>query len=47
MGASCVSLFGVVWVLPLTVKETLLGWNSSFVGKKSLKVAPFCIFWSV
>nr|CAN69266.1 hypothetical protein VITISV_043642 [Vitis vinifera] len=28
------SMFGVQWVLPATVKETLSGWNGSFVGKK-------------
>ncbi|RVW30541.1 hypothetical protein CK203_097802 [Vitis vinifera] len=28
------SMFGVQWVLPATVKEMLLGWNGSFVGKK-------------
>ena len=41
------SQFGVVWVLPLTVKDTLIGWNGSFVGKKGpkvWKVAPLCIF---
>ena len=25
---------GVTWVLPSSVKETLHGWNGSFVGKK-------------
>ncbi|RVW41827.1 hypothetical protein CK203_108407 [Vitis vinifera] len=28
------SLFGVNWVLPLTVRDTLLGWFASFVDKK-------------
>ena len=28
------SLFGVSWVFPFSVKETLLGWRGSFVGKK-------------
>ena len=28
------SFFGVSWVFPLSVKETLLGWRGSFVGKK-------------
>ncbi|RVW72725.1 Glycerol-3-phosphate acyltransferase, chloroplastic [Vitis vinifera] len=31
------SLFGVNWVLPLTVKDTLLGWFASFVDKKHEK----------
>ena len=26
-------LFDVSWVLPLYVKETLLSWHGSFVGK--------------
>ncbi|KAJ9701721.1 hypothetical protein PVL29_006900 [Vitis rotundifolia] len=44
------SLFGVAWVLSCTVKETLLGWHGTFVGKtrkKAWKMAPLCIFWSV
>ena len=28
------SLFGVNWVLPLTVRDTLMGWSASFVDKK-------------
>ena len=28
------SFFGVSWVFPFLVKETLLGWRGSFVGKK-------------
>ena len=31
-------LFNVVWVIPSSVKDTLLSWNDSFVGKKSKKV---------
>ena len=44
------ALFRVLWVLPLLVKETLLGWKGSFVGKKHLKVwkaTPLCLFWTV
>ena len=44
------SIFGVSWVFPLRIRETLLGWNGSFVGKKQFnvwKVAPLCIFWSI
>ncbi|KAJ9705268.1 hypothetical protein PVL29_003364 [Vitis rotundifolia] len=44
------ALFGVTWVLPSSVKETLLGWNGSFVGKKHQKVwkvAPLCLFWTI
>ena len=32
------SLFGVQWVLPATVKATLLGWDGSFVGEKRKRV---------
>ena len=28
------ALFGVIWVLPFSVKETFLGWHAFFVGKK-------------
>ncbi|KAJ9684352.1 hypothetical protein PVL29_016699 [Vitis rotundifolia] len=44
------TLFGVTWVLPSSVRETLLSWHGSFVGKKRKKawrVAPFHIFWTV
>ena len=41
------SLFGVFWVLPSSVKEVLLGWHGSFVGRYKKKVwyaAPLCLF---
>ena len=41
------SLFGVLWVVPSSVRETLLSWNEPFVGKKRKKVwrmGPLCIF---
>ncbi|RVW75063.1 hypothetical protein CK203_056012 [Vitis vinifera] len=44
------NLFGVMWVLPSSVKEILLGWYGVFVGKKRVKVwgaAPLCLFWTV
>ncbi|RVX21575.1 putative ribonuclease H protein [Vitis vinifera] len=44
------SMFGVQWVLPATVKETLSGWNGSFVGKKRKgvwKASPLYLFWTV
>ena len=44
------ALFGVTWVLLLSVRETLLGWHGSFVGKKHQKVwkaTPLCLFWMV
>ncbi|RVW98801.1 putative DNA helicase MCM8 [Vitis vinifera] len=43
------SLFGVSWILSCSVKETLLGWHGSFVGKacqKAWQAAPLCIFWT-
>ena len=43
-------LFGVSWILSYLVKETLLGWHGSFVGKahkKAWQAAPLYIFWTV
>ncbi|KAJ9678729.1 hypothetical protein PVL29_020805 [Vitis rotundifolia] len=44
------TLVGVSWVMPSSVRETLLSWHDSFVGKKRRKVwktAPLHIFWTV
>ena len=44
------NLFGLSGVLPSSVRETLLSWHGSFVGKKRKKVwraAPLYIFWMV
>ena len=44
------ALFGVTWVLLCSVRETLLGWFGSFVGKKckkAWKLASLCLFWAV
>ena len=44
------SLFGVNWVLPLTIRDTLLGWSASFVDKKRGKTwqpVPLYLFWTV
>ena len=41
---------GVQWVMPMSVRATLLGWDVSFVGKKRRevwRVGPLCIFWTV
>ena len=46
-------IFGLIdikWVLPEIVKETLISWRGSFVGKKRKKIwksVPLCIFWMV
>ena len=43
------AMFGVMWVLPLSARDTLLGWHGSFVGKKRRKAwmtTPLCLFWS-
>ena len=37
-------------MLPATIKEALLGWNGSFLGKKRRGVkrtSPLCFFWTV
>ena len=46
------TLFRVQWVLPASVKMTLLGWNGSSVGKKKKRkevwrASPLYIFWTV
>ena len=44
------SLFGVNWVLPFTMRDTLLSWYVSFKDKKHRKVSrvvPLCLFWTV
>ncbi|KAJ9701497.1 hypothetical protein PVL29_006726 [Vitis rotundifolia] len=44
------SMFGVHWVLPHTVRDTLLGWSASFMDKKrgmTWRAAPLCLFWTV
>ena len=43
------TLFGVSWVLPSSVRETLLSWNGFFLGKKhkAWRAAPLHIFWTV
>ena len=44
------SFFGVSWVFPRSVKETLVGWRGSFVGKKRKVVwqlGPLCLFWVI
>ena len=44
------SLFGVLWVFPSSVRQTLEGWRGSFVGKKRKEVwkaGPLCIFWTI
>ena len=45
-----VVIFGVLWVLPSSVKEILLRWHDTFVGKKRIKVwraISLCLFWMV
>ena len=44
------TLFGVSWIFPFSVRETLLGWNGFFVGKKrktAWRESPLCIFQTV
>ncbi|KAJ9680532.1 hypothetical protein PVL29_019761 [Vitis rotundifolia] len=44
------SLFGVNWVLPFSVRDTLLGWHAPLKDKKHSKVwqaAPLCLFWMI
>ena len=44
------TFFSVLWVLPSSVKEVLLGWHGLFIGKKRRKIrrtTPLCLFWAV
>ena len=44
------AIVGVNWVFSLTVREALLSWSGSFVGKKckiALMAAPLVIFWTI
>ena len=42
------SLFGVEWLLLYSIKNTLLGWHSSFVGKKWKKrVASYSLMFTM
>ena len=44
------AMFGVMWVLPLSARDTLLSWHGSFMGKKRREAwmaAPLCLFGSV
>lgn len=44
------ALLGINWVFPKRVKEALISWIGSFVGKKKekdLEVNFFCIFWTL
>ena len=44
------TIFCVSWVFPLSMKETLLSWQGSFVGKRRKKAwmaTPLCILWTV
>ena len=44
------SLFGVKWVMHSSIRRNLLGWHSSFVGKKwekARRTAPLCLLWTI
>ena len=44
------SFFGVSWVFPRSVKETLIGWRGSLMGKKrkvTWLLGPLCLFWVI
>ena len=44
------SSFGVVWVLPDSVRNLLLEWKMKGMGKKRSvvwKMAPICLFWCI
>ena len=44
------AIIGIGWVFPFSVRQVLLAWQGSQVGKKRKKVwraASLCIFWTV
>ena len=44
------AIIGVNWVFPMTIKEILLSWHATFVGKKRKNVwmtASLNIFWTI
>ena len=44
------AVVGSSWVLPQTVRQTLLAWQSANVGRKRKRIwmaAPLCLFWTV
>ena len=44
------AIVGAHWIFPKTVKDAIISWRDSFVGKKRKKVwnaVPICIFWIV
>ena len=44
------SLFGVSWVIPFLVRDTLLSWRCSFISKErksARKAGPLCLFWAI
>ena len=44
------SIVGISWVFPHSVRHTLLAWQGAAVGKKRKKIwlaAPLCLFWNL
>ena len=44
------AIVGVSWAFPTSIRQTLLSWHGSFVGKrckKALMAAPFSLFWTI
>ena len=44
------SFFRVSWVFPYSIKETLVCWRGSFVGKKrkvAWQLGPLCLLWVI
>ena len=44
------AIFGVNWVFPKSVTETLISWRGSWVGKRRKKAwmaAPLTLFWTI
>ena len=44
------AIVGIGWVFPFSIRQVLLAWQETQVGKKHKKVwrvAPLCLFWTV
>ena len=44
------AIVGIGWVFPFSIRQVLVAWQGTRVGKKHKKVwrvAPLCLFWTV
>ena len=49
-GSYCLLFLELIGFLPLSVRDTLLGWHGFNMGKKRRKMwkaVPLCLFWAI